>query len=177
MAALWSLTWFIPYLGLLPMMLVFVDMMLTSFFTSHYLNQIIESHQRATVLSFKGLAFNAAYGMIGILYAGLIQHLRQDQQLQHPQWSAALIENEAFRQSIGWFPWYMLAMIIFITLIWVRSAHISTLPTRYSRHNCSRKSLTNGFAKISFCVVVYVFPFLASPSPVVLPMFCQLDAL
>ncbi|NOQ45423.1 MAG: MFS transporter, partial [Desulfobulbaceae bacterium] len=117
MAALWGLTWFIPYLGLLPMMLVFVGMMLTSFFTSHYLNQITESHQRATVLSFKGLAFNAAYGMIGILYAGLIQHLRQDQQLQHLQWSAALIENEVFRQSIGWFPWYMSAMLIFIALV------------------------------------------------------------
>ena len=76
MASLWGLTLMIPYLGLLPMMLLSITMMLTSFFTSHYLNKITASHQRATVLSFKGLAFNAAYGLIGILYAGLIIRLR-----------------------------------------------------------------------------------------------------
>ena len=117
MASLWGLTLFVPYLGVLPMVMVFVTMMLTSFFTSHYLNKITESHQRATVLSFKGLAFNAAYGMIGILYAGLITRLRNGVQGANSQWTPSLVEDEAFRRSIAWFPWYLTVVLLLVTLV------------------------------------------------------------
>jgi hypothetical protein len=117
MASLWGLTLLVPYLGVVPMVLVFVTMMLTSFFTSHYLNKITESHQRATVLSFKGLAFNAAYGIIGILYAGLITRLQQGVQGTHPQWTMSLVEDEAFRRSMAWFPWYLTVVLLSVTLI------------------------------------------------------------
>ena len=83
-AGLWGLTGFYTYLGLIPMIFVFVGLMLTSFFASHYLNLITDSKHRATVLSFKGLSFNLAYGMIGILYAGLMQHLRTQKSSFHP---------------------------------------------------------------------------------------------
>ncbi|MEA2115666.1 MAG: MFS transporter [Thermodesulfobacteriota bacterium] len=117
MASLWGLTLLVPYLGVVPMVMVFVTMMLTSFFTSHYLNKITESHQRATVLSFKGLAFNAAYGIIGILYAGLITRLRHGVQGTHPQWTVSLVEDEAFRRSMAWFPWYLTVVLVFVTLV------------------------------------------------------------
>jgi len=55
--------------------------------------------------------------------------------------------------------------------------HISNLPTRYSRHNCLRKSLTNGRAKMSLGLVVYVLSFRERPRPVVRPRLCQLEAL
>ncbi len=103
-----GLTGFFPYWGLLPMALIFAALMLTSFFTSHYLNRITESHQRATILSFKGLAFNLAYGSIGFLFALLIAALREDGKIGHPDWSGAIIEATAFQGAIGWFPWYML---------------------------------------------------------------------
>lgn len=109
--ALWGLTGFIPYLGVIPMALVIIGLMLTSFFTSHYLNKITSSEQRATVLSFKGLAFNLAYGIIGVLFALLMLRLRASTQTLHPEWSKGLIENEAFRLSISWFPWYGLVLI------------------------------------------------------------------
>jgi MFS family permease len=112
-----GLTFFIPYLGLVPMMMVFVGMMLTSFFTSYYLNDITDSSQRATVLSFKGLAFNLAYGLIGIFYAMLIQYLRLDSKETFPDWSEQLIENQAFISSIAWFPWYLGGVLFFICLI------------------------------------------------------------
>ncbi len=118
LVAVWGLTLFVPWLGLLPMMLVFVAMMFTSFFTSHYLNAIADSGQRATVLSFKGLAFNAAYGLIGILYAALIVRLRHRQEMLHPGAVRTLVENEAFRQSIGWFPWYLLVALTVVFLVW-----------------------------------------------------------
>ncbi|MCP4337422.1 MAG: MFS transporter [Desulfobulbaceae bacterium] len=111
--ALFGLTGFFPYWGLLPMALIFVAMMFVSFFTSHYLNLITESHQRATVLSFKGLAFNLAYGLIGFFFALLITYQRTTGTANHPDWSQAAIEDLAFYDAIGWFPWYT---IIFLTL-------------------------------------------------------------
>jgi len=117
LAALFLLTLFVPYLGLLPMMVVFVGLMLTSFFTSHYLNRITVSHQRATVLSFKGLAFNAAYGCIGLVFAGLIQHVRRGQAAVHPDWPGTLVEDQAFRAAIACFPWYLTLGLILVSLL------------------------------------------------------------
>lgn len=114
--ALWGLTLFVPYFGIMPVVLVFIAMMLTSFFTSHYLNEIADSKHRATVLSFKGLAFNAAYGLIGILYAGLMRSLQGSIGEEHSDWASFAVENSAFRSSMDWFPWYLffvLGMIIF----------------------------------------------------------------
>ncbi len=111
-----GLTGFYPYWGLLPIALIFVALMLVSFFTSHYLNRITESHQRATVLSFKGLAFNLAYGTIGFLFALLITGLRDGGKTNHPDWSTATLEDFAFQGAIGWFPWYA-AIGLAVTLL------------------------------------------------------------
>lgn len=117
LVVLFLLTLFVPYLGLLPMVAVFIGLMLTSYFTSHYLNQITESHQRATVLSFKGLAFNAAYGFIGVVFAVLIQHFRSGQAALHPQWSVLLVENQAFKTAIYCFPWYLGFGLLLVSLV------------------------------------------------------------
>ena len=136
MASLWGLTLMIPYLGLLPMVLLSITMMLTSFFTSHYLNKITASHQRATVLSFKGLAFNAAYGLIGILYAGLIIRLRNGVLEADLPMTETMVEEMAFRGSMIWFPWYLTVVLLLITLFcWLHFRHkggeIATLnPTK-----------------------------------------------
>ncbi|NNK13769.1 MAG: MFS transporter, partial [Desulfofustis sp.] len=105
-----GLTGFIPYLGIIPMAMVMVGLMLTAFFTSHYLNEITPSEQRATVLSFKGLAFNLAYGIIGLLFAWLIIYLRADLSGAHPDWSGQLLENQAFKDSFLWMPGYFLVL-------------------------------------------------------------------
>lgn len=116
-----GLTFFIPYLGVIPIAMVMVGLMLTAFFTSHYLNEITSSEQRATVLSFKGLAFNLAYGIIGVLFAWLIIHLRTDLSAAHPDWTSQLIENQAFKDSFLWMPGYFLVLA---TAIGLYSAHI-----------------------------------------------------
>ncbi|MFM8809885.1 MAG: MFS transporter, partial [Chthoniobacterales bacterium] len=46
-----------------------ISMSMLQFFTSNYLNQWTESHVRATVLSFRGVAFNLGYAVTGILFA------------------------------------------------------------------------------------------------------------
>ena len=103
-----GITFFIPIIGLLPVALLFVVMYMGRFFQSHYLNRITASHQRATVLSFKGLSFNLAYGLIGILYSILLVFLRPQLIASHPDLGQAEIENLVFMKSIGWFPWYFL---------------------------------------------------------------------
>jgi len=129
MISLFGLTRFIPIFGILPMALVFVTMMLTTFFTSHYLNKITEPQKRATVLSYKGLAFNGAYGVIGILFAGLIAKLHSNVEEASPNLATAIIENEAFKESITYFPWYLSLMLIVVTLICVLHFRFQTPET------------------------------------------------
>jgi MFS family permease len=116
LVTLLGLTGFIPYLGIIPMAMVMIGLMLTAFFTSHYLNEITSSEQRATVLSFKGLAFNLAYGIIGLLFAWLIVYLRTDLSASHPDWPSQLIENQAFKDSFLWMPGYFLVLGAVIAL-------------------------------------------------------------
>jgi len=103
-----GITFFLPVIGLLPVALLYIVMYMGRFFQSHYLNRITASHQRATVLSFKGLSFNLAYGLIGVSYSILLVFLRPQLAAAHPDLSRAGIENLVFIKSIGWFPWYFL---------------------------------------------------------------------
>lgn len=102
-------------LGLFAMACIFTCLTLTSFFTSHYLNAIASSEMRATVLSFKGLAFNLSYGAIGVLFATVITIIKD--QHHDPTLTVNQIENIAFQQGIGYFPWYMLTFSIVIFFI------------------------------------------------------------
>jgi len=118
--ALWGLTRMIPYYGIVPVVLLFVGLMLTSFFSSHYLNEMTDSVHRATVLSFKGLAFNAAYGFIGLVYAGLVRLLQASAQGQHPEWSLKVVKDAAFINSLAWFPFYLFVVLSVVVLYFRR---------------------------------------------------------
>lgn len=117
LAAMAGTAAFIPYWGLLPILLVSSGMMFTSFFTSHYLNKIAESHQRATVLSFKGLVFNLGYGLIGMGFAGLMAVIRESNRQANPALSETLIENMSFKTAVAWLSPYTLVVIIVACLI------------------------------------------------------------
>jgi MFS family permease len=112
-----GMTFFWPVFGLLPVVILVAVIYLENFFQSHYLNRITDSHQRATVLSFKGLSFNLAYGLIGVLYSLLLAYLRSGVSTGRPNISEAQLENLVFIKSIGWFPGYflltMLAVLVF----------------------------------------------------------------
>ncbi len=116
-AGLIGMTFFVPVVGLIPVALLSSVMYLGRFFQSHYLNRITDSHQRATVLSFKGLSFNLAYGLIGVLYSLLLAFLRPEIIASHPGIGRQAIENLVFVKSMAWFPWYFLvtmaAMVVF----------------------------------------------------------------
>jgi MFS family permease len=103
---LMGMTFFLPVIGLLPVALLSAVMYLGRFFESHYLNRITASHQRATVLSFKGLSFNLAYGLIGVLYSILLAFLQPRMAATVPGIDRLDLENAVFIDSMGWFPWY-----------------------------------------------------------------------
>lgn len=111
LVALFGISGFFPYWGLLPMGLVFIAMMFVSFFTSHYLNRITASYQRATVLSFKGMAFNLSYGLIGFFFAVLLTYQRSIVTAEDAQLSPSAIEELTFQRAVGWFPWYAIVSL------------------------------------------------------------------
>lgn len=116
LAGLMGLTLFLPVVGLVPVVLLMAAFHSSRFLSSHYLNRITDSHQRATVLSFRGLCDNLAYGTVGVLYALLLKYLRSrdaTEGLTAPDGAVNLV----FRQSMGWFPWYfgvlLAALLVF----------------------------------------------------------------
>lgn len=54
--------------GIALVMPLFLSMRFLQFFLSHYLNEIVDSEQRATALSFRGLTINLAYGTLTLLF-------------------------------------------------------------------------------------------------------------
>ena len=112
-----GITYVLPIIGLLPVALLSVVMYMGRFFQSHYLNRITASHQRATVLSFKGLSFNLAYGLIGVLYSVLLVFLRPKIAASNPDLSRAAIENLVFTESLGWFPWYFFLTLAVLLIV------------------------------------------------------------
>ncbi|HDM8131930.1 TPA: MFS transporter [Vibrio harveyi] len=87
-----SLGWSIY--GVIPALILIFIIMTMNIFISYHLNKKTESHNRATVLSFKGLMFNLGYGSIGILYAYyyklISQNYTQEQIAQHIDFIASL---------------------------------------------------------------------------------------
>jgi MFS family permease len=104
-----------PYWGAWVVVPLGVAMSALQFFTSNYLNEWTESNVRATVLSFRGVAFNLGYAVAGILFAQLTAHLRG----AHP----GAGENAIFAMSLPWLPSVFLGcgILLWLALRWTRS--------------------------------------------------------
>ncbi len=95
----------LPWFGVVFVVLLGVAMSLLTFFLSHYLNALVESSERATVLSFRGLAFNLGYGLVSVLFAWLLRRLSGSA-------PAGTSEEMIFAASLNWLPWYFLASLV-----------------------------------------------------------------
>ena len=100
-----ALAW--PIWGAWVLVPLGLAMSLLQFFTSNYLNQWTDSHVRATVLSFRGMAFNLGYALAGLFFAGLTAHLRATH--------LGADENTIFAMALPWLPSAFLACAI---LLW-----------------------------------------------------------
>ncbi len=111
---LWGMATFVPYWSALAMAPLYAGIFLNGYFVSYYLNQITESRQRATVLSFKGLAFNLAYGTIGFAYAAAVAHFRQSAPADLSNGDE--LGGYLFRSVFSWFPAYFMAAAIAVAI-------------------------------------------------------------
>jgi MFS family permease len=127
-SGLFGMTFFVPIWGILPVAMLSAAMVLLRFFQSHYLNQLTPSAQRATVLSFRGLSLNLAYGLIGILYSVLVSGLRATATGVEPTVGAEQIENQVFVASMGWFPWTFAVLTVGLIVIARKKLHGSPWP-------------------------------------------------
>jgi len=103
MFGLLSMCYFQPWWGIIPSIITFSAMYFTGFFVSYYVNRETPSETRATVLSFKGLLYNISYGLLGVLYA-LVLNAYKEGMLETPEVSPLTIENMAFMDTFFWFP-------------------------------------------------------------------------
>lgn len=101
-----ALAW--PIWGAWVLVPLGLAMSLLQFFTSNYLNQWTDSRVRATVLSFRGMAFNLGYALAGLFFAGLTAHLRATH--------LGADENTVFAMALPWLPSTFLACAI---LLWI----------------------------------------------------------
>jgi MFS family permease len=100
----------LPIVGAIFMLTLGAAMFLLGFFLSHYLNAIVSSSMRATVLSFKGLAMNIAFGAISLFFAGLLRTLKLSD------------GGNAFAEALQWLPWYFLVTILGLAIFAVFSS-------------------------------------------------------
>jgi len=100
-----ALAW--PIWGAWVLVPLGLAMSLLQFFTSNYLNKWTNSHVRATVLSFRGMAFNLGYALAGLFFAGLTARLRATH--------LGANENTIFAMALPWLPSAFLACAI---LLW-----------------------------------------------------------
>jgi len=105
------MSFFWPYAGLIPALITFAAMYFTGFFVSFYINQVASSDQRATVLSFKGLAYNISYGILGVLYALLLK-------IKKPDVHTDSVENTLFMDTFSGFPitfifWFLILLAVY----------------------------------------------------------------
>nr|WP_246462793.1 MFS transporter [Pelagicoccus albus] len=114
-SGLWLMARFTPYWSALPMVLVYGGIFLNGFFVSHYLNQITDSKSRATVLSFKGLCFNLAYGAIGYLYASTSSIIRETGEIQSVAESSK--SDALFQTVFGYAPYYFLVLVALVAAV------------------------------------------------------------
>ena len=81
------------------------------FLLSYYLNALVESNRRATVLSFKGVAFNLGYGLVSLLFAFLLRALRDGGS-----------SEEIFGRTLIWLPLWLALALVTLALFFRRHA-------------------------------------------------------
>ncbi len=110
-----SMNFFSPWIGMIPALIAYSAMYFNSFFVSFYINRETPSAQRATVLSFKGLSYNLAYGLYGIVYALMLKLQRNT---LNTDLTGQALDNLVFRESFFIFPSLFTAGFISLVLIW-----------------------------------------------------------
>ena len=84
-----------PWAGLLPAMFLMTMLGFVGFTVSRFLHGIAESHQRATLLSVKGLAFNLGYGAYSLIFSLMLAGIHQGGTSSTPPFQQVLLWQAA----------------------------------------------------------------------------------
>ena len=105
----------IPIWGIFPAALLYAVMQCMNYLASRYLNENAPSDKRATVLSFRGLSTNLAYGGASLLYSALIAWIKLGGELGATKGDR--LEELAFLASLQWFPAYFAVTVVAVILL------------------------------------------------------------
>ena len=86
------------------------------YFLSQYLNKVSDSAHRATVLSFKGLTMNLAYGLLMMFYGMQTAWLRHDQAGALAPLSKAETDVRLLGLAMPWWPWIFAALAALLAI-------------------------------------------------------------
>jgi hypothetical protein len=96
-----------PWAGLLPAMLLMTLLGFVGFTISRFLHAVAESHQRATLLSVKGLVFNLGYGAYSLIFSLMLAGIHQ----------RGTSDTSPFQQALLWqAAGFVAVLLIFIAL-------------------------------------------------------------
>ena len=102
-----GVAWRWPVWGVVFVIPLGISMSAVTYLVSYYLNVAVASHHRATVLSFKGLAFNLGYGLVSLAFAGALRG-----------WRVASPE-QTFGRTLPWLPvWLGLTLVLVALGFW-----------------------------------------------------------
>ncbi len=88
------------------------------YMVSYYLNAAVDSRQRATVLSFKGMAFNLGYGLVSLAFAGALRALRGN------------TPEESFGRTLPWLPVWLGFTLALLAIGFWRTRAVLTVRAR-----------------------------------------------
>lgn len=102
--------------GIVILTPIILSMRFFQFFISHYLNEVTDSAHRATVLSFKSLSMNLAYGTLTLLFGWQTAYLSGHLGLKNE-------DPQVFATALTWWPWWFAGtMAVYAALRWVKSS-------------------------------------------------------
>lgn len=114
MLGLIGLGFAIPFYGLVFAVGAHAMMGMVQFQSSYYLNKEVGSAQRATVLSFKGLALNLGLGFASLLYTFFVAALRAQQE---EGMTDTLLRETIFADALRGFPLYYLSLFVVLLIL------------------------------------------------------------
>jgi hypothetical protein len=96
--------------GVLLLAPILLSMRFGQFFLSHYLNDATPSSHRATVLSFKGMTMNLAYGAVTLLFGWQTTYLSS-------RMSLPMEDSKVFAAALTWWPWWFAATMAVYAIV------------------------------------------------------------
>lgn len=136
LAGLWLLSRQIPLWGVLVSIPLGMGMRHIHAASSQYLNRVTDSAHRATVLSFRGLAMMAFYGILNLFAIGQVLAAQPSGAAKIAVWDQEM-GNEIIRQTSSvWWLWFVAGLLLLTAFRhWRYGLSINEIVTAVAPHN------------------------------------------